>query len=346
MMARAGHSPGLTAHACALVCAFLGCAEALAEKRVLRLAAVAPDGTLWAHELKDFARRVETETGGQLQVKLYLSAIAGSEAESEERIRRGQLDGVIAALICQRIAPSMRALRLLGMYQSLDEVSYVLQRLNPTMVDEAKKGGYALLGTAVLGPDVFFTRAPVRTLADLKRLKLWRWEGDQVVIDTSKEMGLPHLALPPERAARAFDDGKLDGFVAAPAAALAYQFLTRAPNLIDVRLGYVTGCMVVSQKTWEKLPPELQEKLHAEVQFTAGRLQTATQQIDQQLLGGELQKHGVQIQAGIDALKAELFAAARIARDKLDEQLVPAALRSRVDTLLADYRAERRAVPK
>ena len=311
-------------------------------KHVLRLAAVAPEGTAWAQELKRFAADVAAASNGEAAIKLYLSAIAGTELEVEERIRRGQLDGTVGGLVCQRLSPSMRALRMLGEFESVGEANHVLQRLNGTFADEFQRSGYALLATSVLGPDVFFTRAPARSLGELRRLRLWRWEGDQVVIAMSKEMGLPAVALPVEQAARAFDDGKLDGFVVTSAAALAFQLLPRAPNLLDVRLGYLAGCLVATSKSFDKLSPEHQQAVRAAAVQAGVRFTEIGVKTDEQLFGGVFQKKGVRLQQPSDALRSELFGAARAARDKLEEQLVPASLRARVGTLVADYRAEHR----
>ena len=69
------------------------------------------------------------------------------------------------------------------------------------MVKEAHAHGFELLNTVSLGPDVIFTRTPVRDLAALRKLKLWRWDLDEVGIATSREMGLQVVPLPVGEAA-------------------------------------------------------------------------------------------------------------------------------------------------
>lgn len=84
--------------------------RAHAEPVTLRLATVAPDGTGWARELKAFGREISTSTHDDVLIKWYMSGIAGDELQSHERVQRDQLDGILSGgMLCQRLAPSMRA---------------------------------------------------------------------------------------------------------------------------------------------------------------------------------------------------------------------------------------------
>ena len=59
---------------------------------------------------------------------------------------------------------------------------------------EAEKAGFQLLGVTTLGQDVLFTRKPVRSLAELRAQRLWRWDGDDIGIATARAMGLERRA--------------------------------------------------------------------------------------------------------------------------------------------------------
>ena len=50
-----------------------------------------------------------------------------------ERIHRGQLDGIVSAgSLCQQVAPSMRVMKIPGLFQSRDEASYVTNLHKPS----------------------------------------------------------------------------------------------------------------------------------------------------------------------------------------------------------------------
>jgi TRAP-type C4-dicarboxylate transport system substrate-binding protein len=314
---------------------------AAAEPVVLRVATAAPDGTGWAGEFKAFARYVEAEAKGALHLKLYFNSVAGDELEMGERVRRGQLDGVASGqFLCQSIAPSMRVLRLPGVFQNRAEARDVVTRMQSTVDAEAEKNGFIILGAAGLGPDVFFTREPVRSLEDARRLKLWRWNVDDLGIAASREMGLTIVPLPLGEARRAYDDKRIDGFLAAPAAALAFQWSAAAGYVTDLHSGYLYGCLVFGERQFQRLDASAQAALRA----GAARMLAGVEELgriqDEELLGGLFAKQGMKTVPVAAGFRAEYFAAAKAARDRLIDKLIPRALVERVLRMLADYRIE------
>jgi TRAP-type C4-dicarboxylate transport system substrate-binding protein len=312
-----------------------------AEPITLRVGTVAPDGTGWAHEFHAFARYVEAEAKGALRIKLYLNSVAGDELEMGERVRKGQLDGVATGqFLCQTVAPSMRVLRIPGVFQSRDEARDVVTHLQSAIAEEAAKNGFVVLGAAGLGSDVFFTREPVRSLEDVRRLKLWRWDVDDVGIAASRDMGLNVVPLKIGDARRAYDDKRIDGFVAAPSAALAFQWSSAASYVTDLHSGYIYGCLVFGERQFQRLTPELQAALRAGAARMLVGIEELGRRQDEQLLGGLFAKQGLKTVPVSAAFRAEYFAAAKAARDRLGERMIPRELLERVLRMLADYRIE------
>src|SRR4051794_4457037 len=74
----------------------------------LRLAAIAPDGTAWARELREASRGAEAASRGRVRLKWYFGGIAGQEYDAAQRIDRGQLDGMASGgPVCQRVSPTL-----------------------------------------------------------------------------------------------------------------------------------------------------------------------------------------------------------------------------------------------
>jgi hypothetical protein len=156
-------------------------APATAEPTVLRMAAIAPEGTSWARELKAFARNVEKATDGALRIKWYLGGVAGDESEELDRIKRDQLDGGAGAMICDILAPSLSVTSIAGLLHSRAEASRVVNLLTPTIAEEFQRNGFVFLGAAGFGLDVVFSRTPMRSLADLRRGRFWIRKYDDVL---------------------------------------------------------------------------------------------------------------------------------------------------------------------
>jgi TRAP-type C4-dicarboxylate transport system substrate-binding protein len=311
------------------------------EPTVLKFASIAPDGSIMAQEIKRWGQDIDTLSGGRVHVKWYLNGVAGDELEQGDRMMKGQLDGSAGGqMFCNRIIPSMRVTRLPGMFQSRDEAADAINRLNTTMVKEAHEHGFALLTAVSLGPDVIFTRTPVHNLAELRKVKLWRWDLDEVGIATSREMGLQVVPLPVADAARAYDNGRVDGFLAVPIAALAFQWSSRARYLTDLRGSYIWSCLVMTERSLQRLPTAQQDAMRTAAARARERFEEMGRRTDEALLGGLFAKQGAKSVPVSDAFRSEYVAAARAARAKVTDRFVPKELIDRVLQMLADYRIE------
>jgi TRAP-type transport system periplasmic protein len=311
------------------------------EPTVLKFASIAPDGSMLAQEIKRWGQDVDAATGGRVRIKWYLNGVAGDELEQGDRMMKGQLDGSAGGqMFCNRIIPSMRVTRLPGVFQSRDEAADAINRLNPMMIKEAHAHGFVLLTAVSLGPDVIFTRTPVHDLGELRKLKLWRWDLDEVGIATSREMGLQVVPLPVADAARAYDNGRVDGFLAIPLAALAFQWSSRARYLTDLRGSYIWACLVVTERSLQRLPTKEQEALRVAASRARERFEEMGRRTDEELLGGLFAKQGAASVPVSDSFRAEYIASARDARAKVTDRFVPKELVDRVLQMLADYRIE------
>jgi TRAP-type C4-dicarboxylate transport system substrate-binding protein len=308
-----------------------------ASPRVLRIASVVPAGTPWARELQAFANEVKERTHEQVTVKLILGGIAGDELRSLERTRAGQLDGLVGAAVCEKLSPTLRVMRLAGMFRSRAEERAVVARLQTRIEREMEDAGFVLLGLASLGADVAMTRRPVSSLDDLRAQKLWFWNDEEVAPRVGAAMGLRVVPLPLDEAAAAYDNGKVDGFMAVPTAALAFQWSIRARYFSRLGFAILPDCIVVDRGPFFRIAVENRNELLAAGAKLSVRSESVTASIDDALLDGLFAKQGMVEVPVTTRLRAEFFAAARAGRDAVQ---IPADLMKEVTGYLADYRAE------
>jgi TRAP-type C4-dicarboxylate transport system substrate-binding protein len=288
-----------------------GSARAADPAPPLRFGTLVPDGTAWARELKAFAR--EVEDGAHQRIKFYWGGIAGDEKEMLARIKRGQLDGAAGAVICTELAPSLQVARLQGIFPNRDTHERLLHQI-PNVDEEFKKAGFFNLGVGGLGPSIVFTRAPVTTWAELQKVRLWRWDLDPVAWQQDRLMGLTVVPGSVEGAAAAFDKGQVDGFVALSASALAFQWQSRAPNILPLELDYLQACMIVSLTAWDALPTDTKQAMRAAGAKLLRRMELVGRDVDRVVLSGTLTGHGVHAATVPPATRDAFFNAARATR--------------------------------
>ncbi len=324
---------------CALVAFLLG-GTALADPIRLRLATPAPEGSAYARELHSFSREVLRETNGQVEAKWYMSGIAGDELTQIERMRRGQLDGAGLALGCDRLAPSLLAVRVVGLVRSRDEASFVMRSSKMRIDQEMARAGFVELGLGTLGSIVAMTRTPVRTVADLRKLRFWVWDKDEIQLQLLRAMGLHPVPLSIEAGGAAYDEGRIDGFLAVPSAALTFQWSARTRYFLDFPIGEISACFVMSQRAFDALPLDERAVLSTAAAKLSGRVEEMGRALDAELLERLFERQGLKRLTPDAAFVDEFLEDAHRAREHLDQKMVPPELLSRALGWLADYRAE------
>jgi TRAP-type C4-dicarboxylate transport system substrate-binding protein len=308
---------------------------------VLRFGTIAPDGTSWSRLAKSVATALSDATHGQVTGKWYFNGIAGDEIEMAERIRRDQLDGIVSGgMLCQKLSPSMRVLRVIGLFQSRDESAYVAGRLKSQFDDEFRKAGYVNLGSVGVGPDLIFSRQPIRSMADLRKTRMWAWTLDEVFRTEWPLLGVRLVPTSINEGLKAYEDGQLDGFFAVPSSALAFQWSSEARYMTDLRVSFLRTCILVATRAYDALPLEAQSALTNAAARGILQLEELGRSQDEQLLHGLFEKQGIQPVPVSESFRSEFFAEALAARERMPAKLVRRELLQRVLALLADFRAE------
>jgi TRAP-type C4-dicarboxylate transport system substrate-binding protein len=284
---------------------------------------------------------VEEGTGGAVPVKWYFGGIAGEEADLPSRIERGQIDGGAgSALLCEQMAPSMRVLRAMGVFRSWDESSFVRARLRGRFDEEFHKSGFVNLGTSGLGRVLLMTRTPVTDMASFRKVRVWTLGVDayaQEMLTSLGFAGAVKLKMVSETDT-AFEDGRIDTLFASPTVALAFQWLPQIRHVVDFPLNFLIGCLPVSERAWNRLSTEQHKVIQAAASKLVARLEAEGRQAEKQLLGGLMQRQGIQVTPPTDQLRNEYNQAAREARERW--KMVPRDVLTETLGLLADFRSE------
>jgi TRAP-type C4-dicarboxylate transport system substrate-binding protein len=274
-------------------------------------------------------------------MKWYLGAIAGDEQVALERVRHGQLDGLAGASFCERLAPSLAAVRVVALFENRDEVAYVLGKLKPVLDEEFRKSGFANLADSVFGADILFSRRPVRSMAELRGTRFFMWTYSGILEATLRELGARSMVVAPlEQLAQLYAAGEVDGFLAPASAALAFQWSTQAAYFTDLELAMLPGCLVLANTALDPLPLEQQEQIRAAAARFRVRWNDVTAALESSLIDGLFEKQGLKKVTATPRFRAEFRAAATAARAKLGDKLVRRELVTQVEKLVEDYRRE------
>lgn len=312
-----------------------------AEPLVLKFATLAPQGSTWMNIIGDWAKQVEKESAGRLSFKLYPGGISGDETDVLRKIRFGQLHG--AALTGHGIGeiyPPARVLELPFLFRTYPEVDYVRAQVMPELRAGFRKNEFELLGWMEIGFLQFFSKQPIDSFADLKRRKLWLWQGDALGGALYSAAGLSPIPLPITEVYTSLSTGLLDTVVAPPLGAIALQWFTKTPYMTDMPIANGIGALVVTRTFFARLPVDLQALLLKTGTDASTRLINETRRDGEKALA-VLRQHGVKSSAPWkDVKEAELLAIRDRAMAELAKKdYIPRRSYQQVQKALSDYRA-------
>lgn len=221
---------------------------------VIRLATLVPDGSVWDKVLRTTGVEWSQATQGRVSLRVYPGGVAGDEPEVVRKMRIGQLQA--AALTVAGLAEideSFRVFAIPMFFDSYPELFHVIRKLEPTLKRRLEAKGYVLIQWGHAGWVHFFTRTPVQTIAELKKLKIFVWAGDDRSAQMWKANGFNAVALAATDILPALQTGMIDALPSPPLAANLLQWFRQAPNMADIGLGPLAGAMVISKPVWNRI---------------------------------------------------------------------------------------------
>jgi TRAP-type transport system periplasmic protein len=306
---------------------------------VLKLGTVAPNGSSFHKILQNMGAQWSAAPGGA-ELRIYPGGIAGGEADMVRKMKIGQLDAaLITANGLAEIDPAVQSLQSVPMlYQSLDEVDFISERLGPKLSQRLREKGFVILFWLDMGWVRFFSKDPVHRPNDLKKAKLFTWAGDTKTFDIYKAAGFHPVALETSDAMPMLRTGMITAVPAPPFVALIDQTYAIAPNMLQLDWAPLVGAIVVTEKAWNKLAPAAQAQM-AKIAFQRGVEMKNENRAESDAAVEAMKKRGLKIYTPTADEIREWRQIAESAYPRIRGNVVPADYFDEVQRLLSVYRA-------
>jgi TRAP-type C4-dicarboxylate transport system substrate-binding protein len=248
-----------------LLLALLSLVATVADARPLRIATIVPSGSSWMKELQGWGRTLKARSKGQLTLRIAGGATMGDERDVVRKMDRGDLDGAAATSVgLGLLLPAVRVLELPLLFENTAELDHVRGAITPELAEGLKQRGYLFLGWGDLGWVSLYSTAEIRSIADLKRVKIWSWTDDPVARSLIRRLGPRAVPLAVQDVLPALQTGLIDTCYGTPYTMLALQWHTKIRHLSQRPLTYAVGAIVITRRAFAKLTPREQQILVAE----------------------------------------------------------------------------------
>ncbi len=315
--------------------------SAQAQEYTIKFATVAPDGSTWMKVMKEYDAAIRKESDGKLGFKFYAGGIAGDEKDVLRKIRIGQYQAAgFTGVGMGEIAPEERILDTPFLFRDTSEINYIYKKFTPQFKQAFEKGGFVFLGWAEVGFVYVFTQKPIYSVADMKDVKAWMWEGDPIAQVSFKVLHLSPIPLSITDVNQALQTGMINCVYSPPLAMIALQWFTSVKYMLDVPLANSSGAALISKSYFDRLPPNLQQILLKNGQIYLKRL-TELSRIDNIKAIKTLQSKGIVLTH--PKSKSELayyYKTGQEAREMLVGRLYSQKLLTEVESALKEYRSE------
>lgn len=248
-----------------LLSLFLAMPLSAGPAKYVKFATVAPEGSTWMKVMGELNSELEKKTQGGLKFKIYAGGVSGDEKDVVKKIRAGQLHaGGFTGVGLGEIAPEVRILDSPWLFKSFEEVDFIYEEFDKELSSAVVKGGYVLLGWVEIGPVHIFSKNPIRDPEDMKKARMWVWEGDPIAEAAYKAVGVTPIPLSVIDVLSMLQTGRIDAVYGPPMGILALQWFTRTKHVYPVPMAVAAGAVLVSKKSFDGISPD-QQKILLEV---------------------------------------------------------------------------------
>ncbi|MEW8452139.1 MAG: TRAP transporter substrate-binding protein DctP [Candidatus Thiodiazotropha sp.] len=305
----------------------------------LKIATLAPDGTSWMKEMRAAAKQIQQQTEGRVRIRFYPGGVMGNDNSVLRKIRVGQLHGgAITGGGLSAIYRDAQLYTLPFQFRNLQEVDAVRQVMDPLIIAGLKNEGYVSFGLSEGGFAYLLSNRPVKTTKNMRELKIWIPEGDEINANMFQALGISPVPLPLTDVLTGLQTGLIDTIASAPVGAIALQWHTRVNYLTQVPLAYLYATLVLTETAFNKLQKPDRSVVREILGATFDRIDRQNRMDNEKALAA-LQKQGIEFVSPSTDQQQAWEQHANTTLNKLsEEKLFSKAMFSRMQTLVQQYR--------
>ena len=225
----------------------------------LKLATLAPEGSIWMQALQDAKTEIETATAGAIKVKIYPGGIMGSEKDVLFKIKTGQLQGGgFMGYAIGKICPDSSALMFPMVFRNYEEVDHVWDKMRAFLDDNARLNGFETLGWTEVGFSYAYGMKPISSLEEVRATEVWGLDSPMLIelFSAGRVSSIPANVTD---VLTALQTGSLETVFGPPTAAVAVQWHTKVRYYNTMRLTYSIGGVFLSSAGWNTVPPQYRD---------------------------------------------------------------------------------------
>jgi tripartite ATP-independent transporter DctP family solute receptor len=241
---------------------FAFCLPTIAHALTLKAADTQPTGYPAVAAIESMGKKLEAGTDGELKLQMFAGGVLGGEKEVIEQM---QLDAIqlarVSLGVVGPVVPDVNVFNMPFIFRDQEHMRKVIDgEVGQEILDKITESEFNLVGLAWMdaGTRNFYTNEPVRSIEDLKGMKIRMME-NPLFLETMDALGGNGIAMGTGETYSALQTGVIDGAENNPPVMFAQnhhqviKHYTLSGHLI------IPEPLVMSKASWNKLSADQQE---------------------------------------------------------------------------------------
>lgn len=222
--------------------------------KTFKIATIAPDGLSFMKKVRAATKLIESETQGRVKFKIYPGGVQGDDQTVLRKIKIGQLHGgMVAAGSLTKFYPDLQVYNLPLTFRSYAEVDYVRQYLDTVIIKGLKDAGIVTFGLTETGFAYILSNTPVKSLADVLKIKAWVPDSDPTVLNLIRSFGISPIPLKFVDVLPGLQTGLIDAVASPPVIVIAMQWHDQVKYLTELPIMYIYSLLMLDLKAFNQI---------------------------------------------------------------------------------------------
>lgn len=241
-----------------LICGMaLGMAPSADAKTVIKIAGMKPEGEPETIGMHQFGKYLAELSNGKYEVQVFPNSQLGKEDAYIAATRKGIIQMCATGTQTSALHPAMAMLETPMLYDDLDHARRAMEGKTFELINQGftEKSGLRTLNAFPLGFRHFYTKKPVKTIADLKGLRM-RVPNIPLYTNFAKECGISGQPMPFAEVTGALDQGVIDGGDSPLSDIVSIKMYETTPEITLTGHLLVIHSLYINEKFYQSLPEQ------------------------------------------------------------------------------------------
>jgi TRAP-type C4-dicarboxylate transport system substrate-binding protein len=241
-------------------------------KLTIKLASLVPENTDWGVALNRMATDWARISNNEVELVVYHNGIQGGEDAVLQKLKGNAIQaGVFTSVGMSLISPEVITMSAPFFIRNDAELDIVLAEIKPELEQHIDDKGFFMLTWAKSGWLKIFSKTPVFTPSDLKRMKVGASPDMPKMTQAFRSMGYQMTEIGLSDFLIAVNSGRVDAIYQSPIYAASMQVFTTLKYMSSINIAPFMGGLVLNRQAYRELSKRSYWNQLLEVALRTGR---------------------------------------------------------------------------